>query len=134
MLILPQPSFRKGHHHLKSLALPSKSRAGPFKCYPSYNLKLVINAVREDGYTVRRVAEEFGISKSTLFDYISGWLQFGKKVPHPDAEEEELCRFLVGCAKIGYARSRKQVLAIVKGIVSRKMEKDVEDVSISTDW
>ena len=48
-----------------------------------------------------------------------------------DAEEEELCRFLVGCAKMGYVRSRKQVLGIVKGIVSRKMEKDV---SISTGW
>ena len=125
----------------KSITSPiatSKSRAGPFKCYPSDKLNLAINAVKENGYTVRRAATEFGIPKSTFFDYVSGRLQFGKKSGPPrylsDAEEEELCRFLVGCAKIGYARSRKQVLAIVKGIVSRKMEKDVEDVSISTGW
>ena len=30
------------------------------------------------------------------------------------SEEEELVKFLIRCAVIGYAKSRKQVLALVK--------------------
>ena len=45
-----------------------------------------------------------------------------------DAEEEELVSFLLGCAAIGYPRTRKDVLAIVQDIIDLKgIESTVTD-------
>jgi len=51
-----------------------------------------------------------------------------------DGEEKELTNFLVGCARIGYARSRKQVISLVRGIVAKKAGKKLEEVTITTGW
>ncbi len=59
-----------------------------------------------------RAAQHFDVPKSTQYDRVTGRVQFGAKSGPPrylsDNEEKELSNFLVGCAKIGYARSRKQ--------------------------
>ncbi len=38
----------------------------------------------------------------------------------PLVEEEELLRFLSGCAEIGYGKSKKQVLCLVEAILTKK--------------
>ena len=74
--------------------------------------------------TVRRAAETFQVPKSTLQDHLSGRVASGARSGPPkylsDYEEEELVNFLVESARIGYARSKKQVLAIVQGVVAKK--------------
>ena len=61
-----------------------------------------------DGWTIRRAAEEFGVPKSTLYDRVSGRISFGARSGPPryltDQEEKELVSFLIGCAKIGFAK------------------------------
>ena len=76
--------------------------------------------------------------KSTLYDRVSGRVAFGAKSGPPryltDGEEKELSNFLVGCSRIGYARSRKQVISLVGGIVAKKTGRKPEEVTITTGW
>lgn len=91
-------------------------------------------SVEEGELSIRRAAEAFDIPKSTLYDKISGRSAFGKKSGPPrylsDSEEGELVNFLVGCSKVGYPRSRKEVMALAQRIVK---EKGIE-VSVSSGW
>lgn len=77
----------------------------------------------QDGLSIRRAAEVFNISKSTLHDHCAGTVSFGHGGPPKyltDEEEEELEEFLSGCASPGFARSRQQVLELVQEVVNRK--------------
>ena len=86
------------------------------------------------GMTVRRAAETFQVPKSTLQDHLSGRVSLGARSGPAkylsDYEEEELVNFLVESARIGYARSKKQVLAIVRSVVAKKGL----NVVVSTGW
>ena len=45
-------------------------------------------------------------------------MQRSSKIPYlTDEEEEELEDFLIGCASVGYARSRYQVMQLVGEVV-----------------
>jgi len=74
--------------------------------------------------TVPHAAEAYRVPKSTLQDHLSGRVGFGAKSGPPkylsDLEEEELVNFLNGSASVGFARSKKQVLAIVQNVVTKK--------------
>ena len=100
-------------------------------------MKLAITAVSE-GMSVRRAALEFGVPKSSLQDRISGKVGIDAKSGPPryldDFEEEKLVNFLLGCSRIGYARSKKQVLALVSAIVAEKRELDCEEVVVTKGW
>ena len=77
--------------------------------------------------------------KSTLYDGVSDRMAFGAKSGPPryltDGEEKELTNFLVGCARFGYAYSRKQVISLVRGIVAKKTgtKLEVTEMSPTTD-
>ena len=90
----------------------------------------------KDGWTIRRAAEEFGVPRSTLFDHISGWVEFGARSGPSrylsDQEEKEMVRFLV--AKIGFARTRKQALTLVRMAIARKKGKDPDEVNVTMGW
>ena len=63
----------------------------------------------------------YGIPRSTLHDHVSGRVTHSKPGPEPYLsleEEEELANFLLKCARIGYPKTRQQVLALVQDIVS----------------
>lgn len=66
----------------------------------------------------------YKITRSTLHNHVSGKVAFGARPgPMPyltTEEEEELCSFLVQVAKIGYPKTKQQVLALVQQIVSSK--------------
>ena len=98
---------------------------------------MAVEAVK-DGSTIRRAAIEYGVKKSTLHDYYSGKVRFGAhQGPErylSDEEEHELYTFLVKCAKIGFAKSQKEVLALVCAIVADKKKVDVEEVTITSGW
>ena len=86
--------------------------------------------------TVRRAALEYNVPKSTLHDRVSGRVKPGAK-PGPsrylnDEEEEEIVRWIIGCAEVGYAKSVKEVRAVVGAIVANKL--GVPNVTISQGW
>ena len=66
----------------------------------------------------------YDIPKSTLNDRVSGHVEFGSRSGPAryltDKEKQELVNFLYGCAKMGYAKTRKDVLAIVESIMASK--------------
>ena len=74
--------------------------------------------------SVRKASEDYGVPRSTLHEKVTGkvalQVKSGSKTYLTDEEETSLVDFLVGCAKIGYAKSRKDVLAITQQIVSTR--------------
>ena len=42
--------------------------------------------------------------------------------------------FLIGCAKIGYVKTRKQVLGKIRTIVANKCGKDPDEVHVTMGW
>ncbi len=58
-----------------------------------------------------------------MFDRVSGRVTFGAKSGPPkylSDEEEELVNFLSGCAAVGYAHSKRDVIALVQQVVANK--------------
>ena len=80
----------------------------------------------------------YNVPKSTLWDRVSGNVSFGAHSGPPrylnDIEEEELVTFLVGSAKIGFTRTKEQVLCIVRAALAKKRQCEVEDVNVTTGW
>ena len=73
------------------------------------------------------------VPRSTLHDRISGKVQFGSHSrPESylsDTEEAELMQFLLKMARIGYAKLKKQVLALVEAILMKKW--NIEEVRVT---
>ena len=69
-------------------------------------------------------AQEYSVPKSTLADRVSGRVALachsGPDRYLSDHEEEELVSFILGCAKMGYAKTKKEVLALVERILAEK--------------
>ena len=83
-----------------------------------------INAIEQQGITIRKAAEMYQIPRSTLHDHLTGKLEHGS-LPGPKRyltmeEEEEIVSFLIRCAKIGYPHTRHQVMGLVQEIISSK--------------
>ena len=99
----------------------SHSRPLQYKCYSEVNITKACEAVRE-GLSYRRAEQEFGVPSSTLHDHVSGRILAGAhSVPSKylsDSEEKELVNFLIGFSRIGYARTRKQVIALVEATLT----------------
>lgn len=75
-------------------------------------------AVKNGMLTIRRACEIYGVLRATLHDRVSGKVKLDS-CPGPPKylsarEEEELLNFVFGCARIGFPRTRKQVLLIVQ--------------------
>lgn len=111
----------------------SVSRWPNYKQYDAEQLYRAFEAVK-DGTPVTRAAEQFGVPKSTLSDRVTGKVEFGSHSGPEryltDEEESELVSFLCQSAKMGYAKTRKEVLSIVEGVLASKGR----HVSISNGW
>ena len=111
-----------GHMGLSHLTLTG--RPTKYKTWKQQHFSRAVEAVKEGKLTVQRAALEFNIPRSTLHDPVSGRVvvggQCGQEKYLADEEEDELEAFLVGCASIGFAKSRSQVIEIVQQVMSRK--------------
>ena len=74
-------------------------------------------------WTIRTADEEFGVPHSTLFDHV----EFG-------VEEKELVQFLIGCARIGYTKTRSLGYCFSKSYGGKKENKALVEVSITMGW
>lgn len=84
--------------------------------------------------SIREAAIQFGVPKSTLGDRVSGLVLIGS-TSGPQTyldknEEEELVLFNLHFSEIGYAKSRKQILALVR----RRLQKKGKHVPITSGW
>ena len=72
---------------------------------------------------MRKAALDYGVPRSTLGNRVSGRVSHGVVSGPPrypsEEEEEELVRFLLGCASVGYPKTRKEILALVQRQVFR---------------
>ena len=95
-----------------------------YKRYTDEQLEKAYKCATQGELSIRRAAEAFDIPRSTLYDKISGKSGFGctSGPPHylSDSEEGELVNFLVGSSKVGYPRSRKEVIGLVQKITKEK--------------
>ena len=85
--------------------------------------------------TVRKAALAYGIPKSTLYDHASGKVRPGADVGLPKYltnEEDELVKWLEGCAEVGCAKSTRRIRAVVGAIVAKKL--GVECAVVSHGW
>ena len=82
-----------------------------------------INAVKGGGH-IKRAAEEHGVAVRTLRDRISGRVVHGTKPgrgPYfSSTEEAELSSFLQSCSKVGYGRTRTDVMGIARSVAAEK--------------
>ncbi len=116
--------------------LPTSDVCRPkkYKSWTTTQLHAAIEAVKKEGLPLRQAAEEYCIPKSTLQDHLSGKVLMGEtsgKRFLDDEEEEELVSFLIGCAKVGYPRSRKEVIALVQAALEAKGK---SDINVSSGW
>ena len=96
---------------------------GKYRNWNEIGMNNAVKAVRQ-GTSVRRAAELFNVPKSTLSDKVLGKVPMRARSGPPSyltiEEEEELTSFLLELAKIGYALTRKEVIAIVQRVVDSK--------------
>ena len=105
-----------------------------YKTWDEQQFAGAVSAIQDRGFTVRRAAEEYGIPKSTLHDRLSGkhlpGFRSGPERYLTDEEESELEEFLIGCASVGFAKSRIQVMELVQEVMRHKGR----NVSVSHGW
>jgi len=84
--------------------------------------------------SIRRAAILYGIPNSSLHDHYTGKVAlYSKPGPSPylNREEEDiLTKFLIKCARIGYPKTKQQVLAIVQQIVAKRRP----EVIVTNGW
>ena len=99
-------------------------RPAEYKSWNKDSLDMACQEVREGRLSIRRAADTYQIPKSTLSDRVSGRVREGSHSGPSryltDEEEAELVYFLVGSANVGYAKTKKDVLAIVSRVAESK--------------
>ena len=87
----------------------------------------------EDGLPINQAAREHGVPKTTLRDRLSGRVVHGSKPgPKPyltGSEEIELSNFIKESAKVGYGRTRKDIMIIAEHVVKDKGTLGKEQIS-----
>ena len=94
------------------------------EAYDEDRLQKAYEEVKEGRLSVRRAAERYRVPKSTLSDRVTGKVKFhshsGPTRYLTDSEEAGLVSFISHCARMGYAKTRKEILAIVEERISSK--------------
>ncbi len=112
----------------------STCRPKTYKNWTKENLYRAYITVQEGELNIRQAADAYDVPKSTLHDRLSGKVPLdkcsGPKRYLSDIEEAELVNFIVESSKIGYAHSKKQLLALVQETLKAKGR----DVVVSSEW
>ena len=92
---------------------------GAYGAWENVSMNNALRAV-DKGESILCAAELYNVPRSTLYDRVSAKVMHGAKSgPQPYLSVEELTNFLLETAKIGYAHTRKQVIALVQQIINK---------------
>ena len=87
-------------------------------------MREALSAITEQGMTVSKASVLYGIPRTTLNDHKLGNVLPGVNPGAPTllttSEEEDLVKFLINSADIGYGRTRKEVLDIVSRMLAKR--------------
>ena len=87
-----------------------------------------MDAVYSGTLGINRAALECGMPLMTLKDQIAGRVVDGTKMGAKPfltkQEEQELVNFLINCSKMGFGKTRKDILSIVQATLMRKAEEE----------
>ena len=104
-------------------------------------MKRAIDAVKSGRMGTNRAALEYAVPRTTLKDRLTGRVIHGVKMgakPYlSNQEEQELVEFLLNCAKMGYGKTRRDVLNIVHATLLKKAEETGEEFlkdKVSQGW
>ena len=115
-----------------SSSLPISNRPKKLCQWNDDAMRRAVEAVTEGKWGVNRAALEFNVPRTTLKDRISGRVihgsNMGPKTYLTNEEEKELVAFLLNCAKMGYSKTRQDVLH------SAVLKKGKEIDKISPGW
>ena len=105
-------------------ARKAANRPAKLRCWTDDSMLKAMEAVKEGKMGVNRAALEHGVPRTTLKDRIAGRVIHGTNMgPKPyltHDEEEELVKFLIQCSKMGYGKTRGEVLKIVEETMRKK--------------
>ena len=83
-----------------------------------------LDAVAKGKMGVNRAALEFNVPRTTLKDRVAGRVAHGSNMgPKPYLtyeEEQELVEFLMNCSKMGYGKTRQDVMKLVESYIIKK--------------
>ncbi len=102
--------------HLNKKA--TSNRPAKLRCWSNESMLQAMEAVRTGKTGVNRAALEHGVPPTTLKDRLSGRVLHGTSIGPKSYltkdEEQELVTFLINCSKMGYGKTRSEVLKIVE--------------------
>ena len=120
------PRRKKSVRVVSSPLKPAKGPNRPhvFRRWKNEAMLGAIEAVKGGELGVNAAAREFGVPASTLRDRLSGCITHGVNPgPQPyllPGEESELAEYLTSTSKVGYGKTRRQVLNIVQRVAKEK--------------
>ena len=110
-----------------TLSLPTSNRPKKLRQWDDDAMGRALEAVTEGKMSVNRAAVEYNVPRTTLKDRVSGRVihgsNMGPKMYLTYEEEKELVDFLLNCARMGYAKTRQDVLKIVHNAMLKKGKK-----------
>ena len=88
------------------------------------SMKRPMEAVKGGLMRVNQAARNFKVPRTTLRDRLSGRVEHGAKSgPEPyltKEEEQELVDFLKQASRVGYGKTKKEILVIVQKLIKKK--------------
>lgn len=118
-------SRKKKHSSGGTIAVTRKPRvSAKRKLWSDESIIAAMEAVRKGIISINKAAVLHGVPCTTLKDRLSGRVKHGTK-PGPSRylsteEEKELADHLVEVAKVGYGKTRKQVMTIAENVAKEK--------------
>ena len=107
----------------------TSNRPIKYRCWSEISMWGAVDAVNIQGMSVSKATKLHGIPRTTLSDHKLGKVLPGDKPGHPtlltSSKEWDLVDFLLNSAKIGCARTRKEVIAIVGQMLSARGSKEL---------
>ncbi len=105
--------------------------------WSNHSMLQAMAAVKDGSMGINMAAIAHGVPRTTLKDRLSGRVIRGTKMGPKSyltrEEEKELVDFLVNCSKMGYGKTRAEVLRIVEAVMKKK-GRLLGDHHISQGW
>ena len=103
---------------------PPSTRPEKLKQWSNESMVKAMEAVRSEGMRINKATSVFEVPPMTLKDRLSGRVKHGiNPGPIPKVEEAELTSFLIQSSGIGYGKTKREVINIVKQTLEKKGRK-----------